>query len=236
MRIETSLVKVGSDFENLQDFRSGLANWNAVYSNGEQLNRFPYTDVVSFFFRNLCRRSNLTALDVGTGSGVHANFLAEMGCKVFAFDQSPEAVRHASVINQHQNITYRCSSLEEMNLEGLEIDVVVDRLSSTHSSKSSVHALYSNLPNFMTINSKLFWQGFSFEHSDRRYGQRKDDYWSDFSQGMFVDIAPVVFFTEAEVREIFKNYRIDNIFHDQRTILSDSRVLAWWTVEATLDA
>ena len=74
-----------------------MSNWESVYAAGQQLNRYPYDEVVSFTERYGSRRplSGLQGLDVGCGSGVHAHFLAQEGMDVTAFDGSPPPARVA---------------------------------------------------------------------------------------------------------------------------------------------
>lgn len=110
-----------------------MSTWENIYAAGEQLNRYPYAEVVSFMKR-LSRDKSLvgaTALDVGCGSGVHSNFLANEGMNVLAFDGSPSAIKHAGALHGHPNIEYQTSNLVDFRPTAHQFSLVVDRLSST---------------------------------------------------------------------------------------------------------
>ena len=74
-----------------------MKNWNNIYSRKEQLNQYPFTDIISFCMKNfkIGNKKVMYALDVGTGSGVHSYFLTKFGFKVHGIDGSKYAINYA---------------------------------------------------------------------------------------------------------------------------------------------
>jgi cyclopropane fatty-acyl-phospholipid synthase-like methyltransferase len=191
-----------------------VKNWEKIYSKGSQLNEFPFTEVVTFLNRNLPRSLHgATGLDIGCGSGVHSALMAKYGLNVTGFDPSESAVLFARKKWSDDKIIFKIDSIEKFQSQS-KFDIVIDRLSTSHTNKLRVKSFYKKLPKYLKDHGKIFWQGFSACHSDMRYGKYdyKNDSWSDFKHGMFRGLGTVAFFDESEVDEIFKDYRILNKF------------------------
>ena len=134
-----------------------MSTWEDIYAAGEQLNRYPYAEVVSFVKR-LVRHKPLagaTALDIGCGSGVHAQFLAQEGAGVVAFDGSPSAIEHAQVLHGHPDIAYRVSHLADFDARGSQFALVLDRLSSTYAPIDVLTDFYQGLKDALAPDARL---------------------------------------------------------------------------------
>ena len=70
--------------------------WEERYSKGMVLNKYPYTEVVSFVLRNFANsnKKNIKILDYGSGGGNHTFFLAAEGFDFYSIDYSSSAVSH----------------------------------------------------------------------------------------------------------------------------------------------
>lgn len=212
-----------------------MSNWEKVYAAGQQLNRYPYPEVVSFVKRLGRERevSELTALDVGCGSGVHAFFLAEEGARVLAFDGSVSAIHHAKKIHPHERIDYSVAALSAFSAGDTRYDIVVDRLSSTCASEGEVADFYQRLRAHLAPGARVFWQGFDYENSGRLLGRFDPDVkaWTDFSSGIFAEKDLITFFREADIEAAFAGYS----FRSKR-IMSDTDLLtghrhSYWSLE-----
>lgn len=215
-----------------------MKNWQSIYENKQQLNRYPFTVVVSYCMKNFSRKSNEQkfALDVGSGSGVHCKFLADLGFNVIGIEGSEHAVQNANVLFPGNRIKYKCCTFDSFDGFGLEYDFVLDRLSTTHSSLDTTNEFYQKLRNHLVPGAKVLWQGFSWCNSARRLGIRKTDgSYDSFTGGILKDISPAVFYQQEDIEAIFKNYSIDNL-----TLTSDKNIAtgynhSLWTLEATYD-
>ena len=109
-------------------------SWEGIYSSGQQLNRYPFSEVVSFFFRNRPTTSGdrPRALDVGCGSGVHSAFFASQGFDVLGIDFSPSAIDAARAAYSDPSITFQAADFETFDPGDQMFDLVVDRCATTH--------------------------------------------------------------------------------------------------------
>ena len=214
------------------------SNWEGIYSLGGQLNRYPYSECVAYFKRRWPDRvpAGFRALDVGCGSGVHAHFFATHGADVTAFDFSPSAIKHAREVFATPEIDYRVNSLRDFDAGDLRFDLVFDRLSSTHSSLRDVEHFYQRLRRSLKPGAQVFWQGYTMENSGRALGRYNADTttWEEFSGGVFENLGQTVFFSEADLEQVFDGYAVDS-----RRVISDLNLEtgylhSYWMLELSI--
>ncbi len=212
--------------------------WNTIYARGEQLNRYPFSEVVSFFFRNRPDSHGIapSALDVGCGSGVHSAFLADQGCNVLGIDGSEAAIAAARTIYQHASIQFSQARFRDFDAGDRKFDILVDRCSTTHSSISTTEGFYKRLQSWLNPGARVFWQGFAWDNAGRELGcEQNDGSWSEFSDGVFAPLGRTAFFKEEDVRGIFDGYQLQSLRHisdcDVRTGYNHTS----WIVEARFD-
>ena len=69
--------------------------WNKIYDNGNQINEFPFSDLISFYYNNFKENSfKLNILEVGCGAGNNLEFLATLGHNVFGIDASEKIIEY----------------------------------------------------------------------------------------------------------------------------------------------
>lgn len=216
---------------------TGMSGWERIYAAGEQLNRHPYTEVVSFVKRRWRGDAawERTALDIGCGSGVHAAFLADQGAQVIAFDGSQSAVAHAKELHGNPRISYHVSAFAAFDPGQTRFDMVVDRLSSTYATVDVVATLYQNLRKSLNPGAHLLWQGFDPQNTGKELGRYDDEagLWTGFSSGVFQPDDTITFFTEDDLSRIFAGYTVTS-----RRILSDDNLdtgyrHSYWNLELT---
>ncbi len=211
------------------------SGWDTIYARGEQLNRYPFAEVVSFFFRNRPKAGS-DALDVGCGSGVHSAFLAGQGLKVLGIDASKAAIKSARASYRQPDIQFLQTAFDDFDPGDRMFGLVVDRCSTTHSTIAITQDFYRRLRRWLNPDARLFWQGFAWDNSGRELGaETGDGSWSNFSGGVFEPLGRTAFFAEKDVRRVFDGYRIKSLRH-----LSDRNVETGydhtsWIVEAIFD-
>ncbi len=209
--------------------------WEQIYASGQQLNRYPYSEVVSFFFRH---RSGLPtagakALDVGCGSGVHSDFLAKNGLQVLGFDFSESAVRSARESYPNPSLTFEVGDFDSFEPGDRSFDLVIDRCATTHSTVPTTLSLYNRLRSQLRPGARLFWQGFAWDNSGRELGHDNGDgSWSRFSGGVFERLGRTAFFTEADIERGFDGYEIHALRHVSDRYQNSGYNHSSWIVEA----
>jgi cyclopropane fatty-acyl-phospholipid synthase-like methyltransferase len=200
-----------------------MSGWENIYAAGEQLNRHPYSEIVSFVKRRWrgAAPKGATALDVGCGSGVHSALLAAEGANVTAFDASPSAIKHAQKLHGDPRITYQISRFTEFDPQSSRFDMSIDRLASTYATVDVVAAFYQDLRSSLNPDAQIFWQGFDPENTGRELGHYDDDagLWTGFSSGVFQPDDTITFFTEADLDQIFDGYNVTS-----KRIISDTNL------------
>lgn len=205
--------------------------WEEIYAGGRQLNRYPFSEIVSFFFRhrNALPAEDASALDVGCGSGVHSGFLADQGCRVLGIDFSASAVEVARQTHPQESITFEVADFEGFESGNQRFDVVIDRCATTHSSVPIARTFYQNLQDSIRPGARLFWQGFAWDNSGRAMGRDNGDgSWSDFTGGVFAPLGRTAFFKEGDLADVFLGYRMLALRHvSDRDVLSGYNHSSW---------
>ncbi len=109
-----------------------LELWQDIYASGEQLNKAPFDEVVSFVFRHKPDREHLSIriLEVGCGVGNNLKFLSQHGFACFGVDGSSEACRQANEgMSLRQDYHVRYGDFRNLSYEDNYFDLVIDRAS-----------------------------------------------------------------------------------------------------------
>lgn len=134
--------------------------WDEIYARGEEINKFPFTELVSWFYRNRLLDAK-NALDVGCGSGVHSLFLSSHSINVDAFDASNEAISLANKVNASKYIRYFNYKISDWVFEAKhKYDLVVDRCGSTHARREEFESFYKKLGDNLAVGTKVYLECF----------------------------------------------------------------------------
>ena len=197
----------------------GSVDWDKdIYRAGLQLNRWPYTEVVSAFSH---RRSAWTGpsaprvLELGFGAGNNLWFLAEAGFAVSGIEYSSTAVAHARTRLDDLGFSadLRVGDLKDLPFDDGSFDFVLDRGALTQNLHSDVRAAAAEIHRCLTprgefLSFTLFGEG----HPERRFGTEVAPGSSDhFTDGYFRTVGLTSFFSEADLRALFGMFRVVNV-------------------------
>lgn len=181
-----------------------------IYGAGLQLNRWPYSEVVSAFSR---RRSAWSlpetprVLEIGFGAANNLWFLAEAGYEVSGIEYSSTAVTHArerlGLLGLPADL--RVGDLKELPFEDGSFDFVLDRGALTQNLHADVRVAAEEIHRVLTPGGELLsFTLFGEEHPDRRFGKEVAPGSSDhFTDGYFRTVGLTSFFTAAVLRDLF---------------------------------
>jgi len=110
---------------------SGNDYWENAYESGEYKHwefSYPSPELVALAAANVPRR-NTRVLDVGSGGGIDAIFMAQCGFKVTGVDISAAALKIAEkrAEEAHVEVNWLRGSILELPIEDKSIDFITDR-------------------------------------------------------------------------------------------------------------
>tara|TARA_Y100000780_G_C13683933_1_gene417022 strand:+ start:459 stop:1130 length:672 start_codon:yes stop_codon:yes gene_type:complete len=217
-------------------------NWQKIYQQGLQLNLYPYDFIVSHFFqfRSHFKNKPITVLDLGCGGGNHSVFCAENGAEVIAVDYSTAALKVVEQRAKEKGFndlisTYQVD-FEDFKLPlDIKIDLVIDRLSTTHTSGFHVRTIYNRLFDQLNDGAIILSCLFSMGHTHKDFGRydSQQDIWLDFKDGVFEDLLSANFYNEAQIRDVFSRYRLNSLKREtDQELIDNNGCMEIWKIIA----
>lgn len=209
-----------------------------IYSKGEQLNRYPYGDLVSIFFRALTllgeikNKNDIKVLEVGCGAGNNLWFFAELGFDVYGIDGSPTACKEAkqALKNRNAQATIINNDFSTIDFEEQYFDIIIDREAISSNSFSDIKRISNEINRVLKPNGIMISMLYSDDNQDflkiksGEYNAKKVDYnsYTDISNGSFFNQGVKFFATQQDMEEIFNfcNIKLLNKSSNQTIINS----------------
>lgn len=123
-----------SDFKHLPESTRtrARARWEAIYEAGQQLNLYPYEQVVSWFIRRFpdpWRRRDVRVLELGCGAGNNLGFLARAGFRSAGLDISASGIAFARqrLVGESLDVDLVVGSFDALPYVDSSFDIVLDR-------------------------------------------------------------------------------------------------------------
>jgi cyclopropane fatty-acyl-phospholipid synthase-like methyltransferase len=213
-------------------------NWQAIYTAGNQLNRYPYDFIVSSFFRYRdVLGHHPRVLDLGCGAGNHSIFCAENGASVTAVDYSEAAL---AVLRQRalssgigDRIETVVVDFEDFQMSSRGFDLVIDRLSVTHVGMGYAHEVYSSIYECMNPGGLLFSNLFSTGHTHKEFGDydEKKRIWHSFKKGIFKNLKSACFYSFEDVQFLLRKYNLEFLcLESEKDILDEKNTKELWKI------
>lgn len=184
-----------------------------IYGRGRQLNKWPFTDVVSRFSREISEWESESApkvLEVGCGAGNNLWALSDLGFDAYGIDISPTVISFARERFSSQGLPVKLEvgSMSELPYEKNYFDFVLDRAAVTQVPLDEVSGCVSELARVLKPQGKLFcYTLFGENHSHRSYGQLQSNGSYDFfTDGIFTKVGMTSFFSQQSISELFQPF------------------------------
>lgn len=190
---------------------------NKVYAQGRQINRWPYTEVVSRVLRASGdeRRDTAHVLEIGCGTGNNLRFLVEEGFMAYGIDTSPTAIENARrlLAPLDGSATLAVGDITELPWPNQSFDLVVDRAALVHNTPARIRLALQEAHRTLKSGGKLISIGLKTEaHPDLVFGHRQESgAWSEFSQGKFKGLGETSFLSVEEARDLFSVFEAVSI-------------------------
>jgi SAM-dependent methyltransferase len=202
--------------------------WNVAYKSGNHDNLYPNSFLISeiLHFSRKCfiDLSGANVLELGFASGGNIDFIQNLGCKYVGIEQSSIAVELAKARFPNLAQSLHCGDFTFANKllpVSEKYKIVFDRASITHNSAVNIREILNNIHKMLETDGLFIgidW--FSLAHSELDdVPHATDDYLDhQFKTGYFENLGVVHFTSEAELRELFKNWKLLSL---KKVIVSD---------------
>ena len=189
--------------------------WDALYSTGKHDNSWPWSDLVSLYFRYFklldLQESGPKVLELGSGTGNNFRFWSSQKADYFGIEMSNSAVEICVERFPELRDKLDVKDFSQLDFEIEQFDIICDRASVTHCNNSAVKNTIQS--SFKSLKKGGLYFGidwFSKNHSDFQIPSHQVDSntRSDFMAGQFMGLGQVHFVNREEILGIFKDFEI----------------------------
>jgi SAM-dependent methyltransferase len=183
--------------------------WEAIYSAGQQLNRYPFDAVVSFIYKNYPRhkpRAETRILEIGSGAGNNLWFAAREGFSTTGIDGSASAVAFAQQRFAQEQLPgeFRVGDFTRLPFPDAQFDFVIDRAALTCSGRQATRQTVAEVRRGLLPGGKFFFNPYSDRHSSYTSGTPgPDGVTSEITGGTLVGIGSIFFYGKRDLMELF---------------------------------
>lgn len=195
--------------------------WEKIYSDGTQLNRYPYDSVVTFIYRNYPRdikRKNIKILEVGCGAGNNLWFAAKEGFDITGVDISKSAIDYAKKRFKDEDLVgnFIIGNFKELPFVNETFNIIIDRAALSCISFSECKLAIDEINRVLKVDGKFFFNPFSDKHSSCVSGRYKPNgITTDIKDGINT-VGDICFYGKRDIYELFKDgWKIESIQHTE---------------------
>jgi 2-polyprenyl-3-methyl-5-hydroxy-6-metoxy-1,4-benzoquinol methylase len=212
--------------------------WNDIYSAGEQLNRYPWSSVVSFLFRFYPRekpRSSVKILEIGCGAGNNIWCAAREGFDVTGIDASEPAIQYAKMRFEEEGLSARLDvgSCRSLPYEKDEFDIVIERAALTHVPKPVAFDAVREVARVLRpggyFYSEIFSDRTSTEGCENEAGLVID------AKGPLSNVGQIAFYSKSEILQLLgREFSMLELVHAEfaKHVASHVEIIGNWSLVA----
>lgn len=197
------------------------AEWeDRIYSQGKQVNKYPYGELISVFFNSLkfldsntIDKSAIKVLELGCGTGNNLWFFSELGFDTYGIDGSQRACDLANNLCQKRGVKVNVQKayFDNLPFENQSVDIVVDREATYCGTLKSVKNCWKEVNRVLKRGGLVISFMFSDQSLDcirLKQGLFKgteieSNTFKDVEQGAFAHSGTIHFATFEELFQIF---------------------------------
>lgn len=198
--------------------RRSSIDWERdIYAKGMQLNRWPFSEVVSAMIRAADDkgRDTLSVLELGCGAGNNLWFLAEEGFKVYGIDLSLSAIENAKHYLNRRGVSadLKVGDMSSLPWTDCSFDFVLDRGALTQIDYKHIGAVLEETFRVLKPNGKMLcYTLYGMKNPDRMLGcEISKNTYDCFSGGRFSKVGLTSFFTVPDLYHLFYQFSLVEI-------------------------
>jgi len=216
--------------------------WDEIYESGQQLNKYPYTTIVSFLssqtkpFQDDGSRTKL--LEIGCGAGNNIWFAAREGYDVTGIDASKAAILFAKKRFDADGLkcNLKIGDFSALPFDDNLFDVGIERAALSQVPKQTVPLVLRELCRVLKRGAPLHVEIYSDRSTSR--GEENEGQLIDNVTGPFSGVGQIGFYSKAEIKRLFsENLLITSLRHTETQNLTSGpiEVQAFWSVDAVVE-
>jgi SAM-dependent methyltransferase len=207
----------------MQSLKSFDSSWEEnVYSKGNQLNRYPYIDLISYVYRlfgeDLRAEKVLRVLELGFGGGNNILFFAQEGFETYGIEGSPSA--HAFAVQRVKEKNLKAELVVgdfiKLPYSNNFFDLVIDREAIYCNVPDAIREIIKEVHRVLKLGGRFITFMYSLEHGSRLLDNGKliDINTYIFDQGKFSGAGITHFFSKEEIQnDYLKDFEVEFMRH-----------------------
>lgn len=189
--------------------------WNQVYTDGEQLNEFPFMDLVSFYFNHFKNNTTkLNILEVGCGAGNNLEFLAQKGHNVYGLDASEKIIEYTKRKFSKKNLSgnFIVSEFTDLPYEENFFDLIINRAAICHTDIFNANIAMKECNRVIDTNG-IFYSTFFSNFNSFKANKIDFGFYNSFEEG-FHNVGALKFYNIFEITKLFEinNFNIEKLY------------------------
>jgi SAM-dependent methyltransferase len=213
-----------------------------VYARGRQVNRWPFSDLVSDVMNTTAGqdRSSLSVLELGCGTGNNVWFFLELGMNVCGLDISPTAIeiaRQRVAELGFEQPDLRIGSITKLPWQDGAFDLVIDRSALPHLRIDEVSATVREVSRVLKPGGRFFsYYLFGWNSSCRKLGHEfAPRSFRGFTGGRFAKGPTATLFDAPLIHELWQPLSIEQLRRHEITVEGTDVVEEFFDVRAVKD-
>ena len=192
--------------------------WEKTYKKGQQLDNWPWSDVVSLTTQFLLNKKKIrrkySVLELGCGGGPNIDFFIKSNFDYYGIEGSITAVRHLHKKYPKLKKRIICGDFTLNQPFKKKFDIILDRGSMTHNDTAAIKSGLRLARNSLKFGGFYFgvdW--FSTDDSDFKIRGKKLDKFTlnNLTHGKLKNVGTIHFSNLRHLKELFKEWKIIQI-------------------------
>lgn len=212
-----------------------------IYSRNQQINRYPYGDLVSVFFNSLQflpkellgSKKQIRVLELGSGAGNNLWFIDENGFDVYGIDGSKTACEIAKGYLEKRNSSAKIvhGYFDDLPFDDEFFDIIIDRKSTCCGTFGNINIWWNEAKRVLKKGGIIITFRYSDDSSDLIQVKNlmleatkvEENTYKDFKSGKFEGVGIIHFASFDELKRLFSFCDIKYINkQENKTVLDTS--------------
>ena len=212
--------------------------WDKIYDEGGQLNRYPFSSVVTYLYRHAPRdkpRKDIRILEIGCGAGNNLWFAAREGFDVTGLDGSSAAIEYARARFAQDQLAgeFVVGDFTALPFDDGSFDIVLERGAISMAPHTAARKAIEEASRVLGADGQFYGEIYSDRSTTR--GRKGPDGVLLDTEGPYGGNGQIAFYGRAGIENLFAgHFGIESLVHVESMdfITSPRELYAHWAVSA----